>query len=100
MVGAIIRAVASRVGLGGRRARDASSGRGPRARTQARDNCNKTKKYRKSNNPHHVRDRCICSYHVRYRTVRCKIPYGTVLVLYFAKNLLIRMFLTQGIERS
>ena len=75
-------------GSGGRQAQDASSGRRPRATVkhcynsgQARENCNKNKKYPKSNNPHHVRDRCICSYHVRYRTVHCKIPYSILPII-------------------
>ena len=51
-----------------------------RATLQARDNCNKKKKSRKIKNPHHVRDRCICSYHwnctctVSYRTLQNTAP--------------------------
>ena len=74
------RAVANRVRRGSDGRRDASSGRRPRATVQARDDCKKKNKKNKSNNPHHVRDRCICSYHktvhvpyiAKYRTVFCK----------------------------
>ena len=61
------RAVASRIGAavpdGGEMLATAHDLGQPRATLQARDNCNKKKKSRKIKNPHHVRDRCICSYH-------------------------------------
>ncbi len=72
------RSIASKVGVavvGGREMRAAADDRDqPRVTLQARDDCNKKQKSRKRNNPHHVRDRCICSYHsivhVPYRTLQ------------------------------
>ena len=87
MVGAR-RATASMVGasvVGGREMRASADDRGqPRATIQARDNCNK--KSRKINNPHHMRDRCICSYHktihVPYRILQNTVRYGTGTVFF------------------
>ena len=77
MVGAR-RAIASRVGatvVGKRELRAAADVRGqPRPTMQARDDCKNKTKSRESNNPHHMRDRCIFSYHkivqVPYRTLQ------------------------------
>jgi hypothetical protein len=82
MVGAR-RAVATKVGatvVDGMRAADDDRGQ-PQAIVQARED-------RKRNNPHHVRDTCICSYHktlhVPYRTGNRTLQNT---VLYFASTI-------------
>ena len=84
------RAIASRVGaavVGW--ARDASSGRAATAVNRGQKDkletiVKKKKKKRKNNNPHHVTDRCICSYRktipVTYRTLQNTVRYGTGIV--------------------
>ena len=70
------RAVARRVGamvVDGRKMRAAADDRGQHCKLEKLVTPKKLNP--KSSNPHHVRDRCICSYHVRYRTVHCKIQY-------------------------
>ena len=78
------RAIACKVGaamVDGRGIRAAADDRGqPRAINQARDDCNPKQNLvcKCNNNPHHVRDTYIVSYHktlhVPYCTVLCKIP--------------------------
>ncbi len=75
------RAVASRVGaavVDGRKMRAAADDHGQQCKLEK---IVRNTKKPKSNNPHHMRDRCICSYHVRYRTVHCKIPYSILPII-------------------